>query len=46
MLNTVDPIGRGGLSYLEFTTVAIVVQLFVLELSQCHGPYWPKFTSN
>ena len=27
MLNTVDPIGRGELSY---TTVAIVVQLFAL----------------
>ena len=26
MLNTVDPIGRGELSYLE--TVAIIVQLF------------------
>ena len=33
MLNTVDPIGRGELSYLEFTTVAIVAQLFALELS-------------
>ena len=31
MLNTVDPIGRGELSYIEFLTV--VVQLFALELS-------------
>ena len=35
MLNIVDPIGRGELSYLEFihVTVAIVVQLFAFELS-------------
>ena len=37
MLNTVDPIGRGELSYLDFTIVAIVVHLFALELSDPIG---------
>ena len=33
MLNTVDPIVRDELNYLEFTTVAIGLQIFALELS-------------